>query len=164
MLKQNPGFLFNVYLDKRWEFIAIFRRFVSGLVYELFKNEDRAKKIELAIHELIENSMRYSPEGSDIHVNAKEKKNCIIFQIRNFPLEKKRGDVFEYLKKELGELNKMDPKEAYLQKLAATQEDINAELHLGLARIRYETNADLEIETNEQNLIIITSTFYHDDE
>ena len=157
MYKKNPGYIFNVYLDRRWRFIGIFRRFVTDLIYELFHDDYQAKRIEVGIHELIDNALRYSPEGSDIHIIAKEQKNHIILEVLNFPDEKQKGERYKILRNRIDLLNAEDPLEAYMNCL--TTRDESNRLHLGLARIRYECDAKLDVVLEKSSCIKVTAIF-----
>lgn len=159
MYRQNPGHFLNSYIFKKWDFIHFTRDYINNIIINLYNDNQYAEKVTTAASELIENAYKYSPAESDFNINLSEKNNVLVFQVRNYPVGDAK-ETYELIKSEIDKIYKIsDPKEAFKLKIMESLEDPEGRSRLGLAKIRLETNAKLDVKLSEIGVIVTTATF-----
>jgi hypothetical protein len=139
----------------RWTYISAVRNFLQKFLFVTLENSKSADIISMCASEMLENSIKYaSEEGTKITVKYNKNADQLTLSVENFS----SPSNIEVLLKQIAIVNAGTPEEMYLNKMqeAAARNDGGSQL--GLARIRYETNASIGCEINK-DLVKILITF-----
>ena len=135
------GFIEMVF-GPRWTYIACVRSFLQNFLSITLANNKWADVISMAASELLENAVKYaSAEGTKIQVEHKKEENKLYLQVENYG----NPEHVKVLQKEIEFINSGDPQEIYLKKMQQAALRTDGGSQLGLARIRYESNASVSI-------------------
>ena len=137
------------YLELRFRpdahLVSTIRRFVTALYERLIQDPEGISRVALAVHELVENAVKYSQGGSTgLRVEVFERGGSLGVAVttRNMASREHAG----VLRTMLEELNRgTDPFEAYHQAMLRSLTDEDSS-RLGLARLRAEAGMQLSIE------------------
>jgi hypothetical protein len=133
----------------RWDMIDILRDAIASLVTRLLGSRDRAERVAMAAHELMENASKYS---LDRHVLV----GCRVYMCGQTVIVTVRNNAdpaqVSVLREELSFVNEGDPFERYVERMQASLEREGS--MLGLARIRSEGGAKLAAETNGTSVLV----------
>jgi hypothetical protein len=147
----------HVELDIRpsLEFVGSVRRFVSDVYDQLVRNQDAASRIGVASHELLENAVRCSADGSvllRIEIN-RENPSDMILVTRN----RARTDDLATLQALVDEMRTApDPLTHYMMLMRRNARRTSGS-GLGLARIRAECDLDVVVSL-DGDLVTIVAT------
>jgi hypothetical protein len=125
-----------------WDNIAVTRRYIDKVVH----NETRAvntKLLSAGASELMENACKYSCYGNgyiSVYINQNQKNLKI--QVQNIAT----SEAIELLKKRLNTVSQGDAEETYMQMMLEAYTKEFKKSQLGLAKIRYECKADIQLE------------------
>lgn len=148
------GFIEMVF-GPRWTYIATVRTFLQNFLSITLADNKWADVISMAASELLENAVKYaSEEGTKISVEHKTEDNTLVLVVENFS----SSDNTKVLAEEITKINNGDPQVVYLQKMQEAALRTDGGSQLGLARIRYESNACISMAT-EGDLIRVTVVF-----
>ena len=152
--EENPdqrGYV-DLSFGPRWAYVSCVRSFIANFC--AISMADKAN-ISLAASELVENAVKYgSSEDTRIKVEVTDDRRFMTLTVEN----KATKDQIEVLKAEYAKVIEGDPLEAYLKKMkeAALSKEKS---QLGLARIRYETGADIGLEIKDDNIVSVQAKF-----
>jgi hypothetical protein len=127
----------------RWKYIAVVRGFVQNFLAVSIASGDLADKVAMAASELLENAVKYA-NGVEttvrLGVEAHTKRIDVSVSNQATP------EAIAGLQALWAKVHEGQPLEAYLNLMreAATRSDGKSQL--GLARIRYETNARMNLD------------------
>jgi hypothetical protein len=109
----------------------------------------------MAASELLENAVKYaSEEGTKVAVEHKPEEGKLYLSVENFSTQVN----WEVLKNEIERINNGNPEEVYLMKMAEAALRTDGGSQLGLARIRYESNAEIKFSA-ENDLVKVSVIF-----
>lgn len=150
----KDGFIELVF-GPRWTYIAAVRSFLQSFLAIALTDCKKADVISMAASELLENAVKYaSEEGTKVTVEHKPEENKLYLSVENFS----NPSNCEVLRNEIERINSGDPEEVYLMKMAEAALRTDGGSQLGLARIRYESNAEIKF-SSENNLLKVSVIF-----
>jgi len=138
------GFIEMIF-GPRWTYIATVRTFLQNFLSITLADNRWADVISMAASELLENAVKYaSDEGTKISIEHIKDENKLYLEVQNFSTQSN----IKILQSELEKINKGDPQEVYLMKMQEAALRTDGGSQLGLARIRYESNATINLEVD----------------
>lgn len=151
-LLEKSGECIELRFGSNWKYISVTRQFIQNFLIISSGDQDKSDKFSISISELLENAIKYSTDNRPymfVHVNSTT--GAITGIVENYATD----DAIESLKELYATVMEGTPMEAYVSqmRLAATREDGKSQL--GLARIRFEAGAELEMDVEEDNKISI---------
>lgn len=147
----NSGFVELVF-GPRWTYIASVRNFLQKFLFVTIEDVKSADVISMAASELLENAIKYASEdGTKISVKYEKDDDKLILAVENFTFPAN----IEILKEELKKVNSGTPEEMYLMKMQEAALRTDGGSQLGFARIRYETNALIDIEFKDDLVKVV---------
>ncbi len=152
---KEKGYL-EVVFGPRWRYVSIVRSFIQNFLAISLDNKTKADQIAIATSELIENAIKYATrEVSRIQLEIFRDEGILMTTIENFS----NDEHIQEFKNEYDKLMKLEPLEGYLQKMreAAAREDGKSQL--GIARVRYESKAELNIHFSEEKKVTVTAKY-----
>ena len=155
--EENPdkkGYV-DLSFGPRWAYVSCVRSFIANFGAISMADKSQADKISLAASELVENAVKYgSSEDTRIKVEVTNDRRFMTLTVEN----KATQEQIEVLKSEYAKVTSGDPLEAYLEKMreAALSKEKS---QLGLARIRYETEAEITLEIKNDNTVSVQAKF-----
>ncbi len=140
-------------ISPKWKHISVVRNLVGTFLAIKIDDKYKADVITIAVSELLENAIKYSSNKNKhvrIHLEASNKKVVII--MNNHANE----DEIPELKRILGIINNDDPFNVYIKQLKSSPLSMKQKnkSQLGLARIRYETNANIQLNVKDNHVNI----------
>jgi hypothetical protein len=135
----------------RWKYIAVVRGFVQNFLAVSIASSDLADKVAMAASELLENAVKYA-NGVETTVRLGVEAHTKLIEISVSNLAS--PEAIAGLQGLWDKVHQGEPLEAYLNLMreAATRSDGKSQL--GLARIRYETKADMKLEIADGRVTI----------
>ncbi|MBN2443376.1 MAG: hypothetical protein JXJ04_18590 [Spirochaetales bacterium] len=125
-----------------WDNIAVTRRYIDNVVH----NETGAvntKLLSAGASELMENACKYSCYGSGyISVSIDQNQKKLKIQVQNIAT----SEAIKLLKKRIDTVSQGDAEETYMEMLLEAYTKEFKQSQLGLAKIRYECKADIQLE------------------
>ena len=148
------GFIEMIF-GPRWTYIATVRTFLQNFLAIPLADNNWADVISMAASELLENAVKYaSDEGTKICVEHLKDENKLSLVVENFTYQ----ENIAILRSEIDKINSGDPTEVYLKKMQEAALRTDGGSQLGLARIRYESNANISMQA-EGDLVKVTVIF-----
>lgn len=147
---QESGESIELRFGSNWKYISVTRQFIQNFLLISSGDQDKSDKFSISISELLENAIKYSTDKRPymfVHVDTNS--GAITGIVENYATDESIKGLEELFKIVM----EGTPMEAYVSqmRLAATREDGKSQL--GLARIRFEAGAELEMEISEDNKI-----------
>ena len=106
----------------------------------------------MSVNELIENAIKYSDkEGIQIKFQIISNEKKIYVNVSNHT----NSEEEKNLKKILEEINSLPPLEAYMNRMKSSLDSINNKSSIGLARVRYESNAEINHTYNDDGFVSV---------
>jgi anti-sigma regulatory factor (Ser/Thr protein kinase) len=138
-----------------WAYIDGIREFGRSFCDTTFPERDVAERARMVLQETLENAIKYSRSelGHEIELTFASDGRRLEIAITSPPDPMHLAT----LKREVAELYTRDPEAAYLAALRRAADEPAAAARLGLARIRYEGNADLIVSEQEDGRICVTA-------
>jgi hypothetical protein len=134
----------------KWTYISTVRTFVENFMAISLADKKKAGLIAMSVNELIENAIKYS-DKEDIQIKfqiiSNEKK--IYVKVSNHATTEEENN----LKKILDEINSLPPLEAYLNRMKSSLDSLNEKSAIGLARVRYESRAEINHTYNDDGFV-----------
>jgi len=153
MIKEYSDGYIELKFGPRWKYIAAARGFIQNFIAISIEDKGKADKIAMAASELLENAVKYaSGEETQLFVYVFPETGGIKIAVINQATPKAAETLTEIYKK----ISQKPPMEAYIEQMkeAATREDGKSQL--GLARIRYEAAAEIDLSVSDNSEIQIT--------
>jgi hypothetical protein len=139
----------------RWTYIATVRTFLQNFLSITLADNKWADVISMAASELLENAVKYaSDEGTKISVEHKKDENKLFLHVENFSSK----ENIKILLSEVEQINSGEPQEVYLMKMQEAALRTDGGSQLGLARIRYESDAFIKVDV-DNDLVKVTVVF-----
>ncbi len=151
MLK--PEGYIEIRFGPRWKYISPARVFIQNFIAIALSDQTKADSIAMAVSELLENAVKYgASEDTHCIVQAFPQTGTIQASVTNHASEQGVRDVQAIYNK----IMKGDALEAYIAQMREAATRTDGKSQLGLARIRYETGADVKLEVTSDHLVTIT--------
>lgn len=148
------GFIEMIF-GPRWTYIATVRSFLQSFLSITLTDNKWADVISMAASELLENAVKYASEdGTKISVEHNKSEDKLYLVVENYAAP----ENWKILKEEIEKIGQGDPQEVYLKKMQEAAFRTDGGSQLGLARIRYESNATIGI-TIDDDLVKVTVIF-----
>ena len=136
----------------KWTYISAVRTFIENFMAISLDDKKKAGLIAMSVNELIENAIKYS-DKEDIQISfqivSNLKKICV--NVSNHATVEEAGNLDRILK----EINSSPPLEAYLNRMKSTIDSFSEKSSIGLARIRYESRAEITHTFSDDGIINI---------
>lgn len=139
----------------KWKYISTVRTFIQNFLAITLEDKIKADKISMAVSELVENAVKYSNE-EDTFIRLEQKLDGATIEVAvyNHTEEAQANKLKEFV----AELDKFSALEGYMEMMRRSAERADGQSQLGLARIRYEADANLNI-AYENNVMKVRATF-----
>lgn len=139
----------------KWTYISTVRTFIQNFLAITLEDKIKADKVSMAVSELVENAVKYSnQEDTFLRLEEPPDRNSIEVVVSNNAAEEQAQQLLGFVT----EMEKLPPLEAYMQMMRLSAERQDGKSQLGLARIRYEASATLNV-TYENGLVTIRANF-----
>jgi hypothetical protein len=149
----KPDGYIELNFGPRWKYISPARTFIQNFIALALSDQAKADGIAMAASELLENAVKYaSGDDTAIVVQAFPETKTIQVAVTNTATPEQAAE----LKKLYEKIMTGDPLEAYITQMreSATRDDGKSQL--GLARIRYEIGAAIDLKVTPDNHVTIT--------
>lgn len=148
--------LVYVRLRPVWTYIDGIRDFTGFFCDHTFPEPMLAQRARVVIQETLENAIKYSLRGpdSELEIAIHSTGTDLRISVSSTP----DPAHLERLRQELAEISKKEPQQAYVDAFARAAVSPDASAQLGLARIRYEGKAELQLDEEADGRIRITAT------
>ena len=123
-----------------WLYVDQVREFCGFFARATFGTDAVGERVGLVVHELVENAIRYGDER-DLELSLERSGERIMISVANTTSEQQVGSLRAFL----SDLVQLPPEQAYSQALAASVTRPEGQSGLGLARVRYEGQCELEL-------------------
>lgn len=149
----KPDGYIELRFGPRWKYISPARIFIQNFIAIAISDQAKADAIAMAASELLENAVKYA-SGEDTHiiVQAFPDTGLITASVTNYATEQAAKELQALYKKIMAG----DPLEAYILSMREAAMRSDGKSQLGLARIRYETGANIKLEITPDYRITIT--------
>jgi len=155
LFKNVKNWFIEMIFGPRWTYIATVRTFLQNFLSITLADNKWADVISMAASELLENAVKYaSDEGTKISVEHKKDENKLFLHVENFSSK----ENIKVLLNELDKINSGEPQEVYLMKMQEAALRTDGGSQLGLARIRYESDAFIKVDV-DNDLVKVTVIF-----
>ena len=145
----------------KWTYISTVRTFVENFMAISLANKKKAGIIAMSVNELIENAIKYSDkEGIQIKFQIMSNEKKIYVNVSNHATVEEENN----LKKILAEINSLPPLEAYMNRMKSSLDSMNNKSAIGLARVRYESNAEINHTFNDEGFVNVHAAIPIDNE
>lgn len=137
----------------RWKFISPARVFIQNFVAVALSDRVKADAVAMATNELLENAVKYGT-SDDTHciVQAHPDTGVIEASVTNQASEQSAHELKSIYEKIMAG----DPLEAYIVQMREAATRTDGKSQLGLARIRYETGADMRLDISTDHRVTLT--------
>jgi hypothetical protein len=122
-----------LYVDEVREFCGFFARATFGA-------DTIGERVGLVVHELVENAIRYGDER-DLELSLERSGERIMISVANTTSDEHANGLRDHL----ADLAALSPEDAYARAMEQAITRPATQSGLGLARIRYEGQCDLEL-------------------
>jgi len=132
-----------------WLYIDAVREFCGFFARATFEDAELGQRVGLVVHELVENAVRYG-DDQELELRVERSIAGIAVHVANTTSEARVAR----LKKVFDELMSLRPADAYKRALRNAALLPPSESGLGLPRIRYEGQVDLELDASPGRVAI----------
>lgn len=144
-----PGGVYVTFEHPSWELIGHTREYLHHFCRLSYGDAGLAERVAMAAHELLENAVKYGNQAEGpVRCTLQRDQNHLRLLVANGA----NPDQMAALRAELETVNTGDPLEVYLAKMEASLGSDKSQL--GLARIRYEGEAQLRIQEDPPMLVL----------
>lgn len=155
LIKNPKNSFIEVIFGPRWTYISTVRSFFQNFLSITLANNKWASVISTAASELLENAVKYaSEEGTKISMEYFQEENKLNLCVENFASQECVQNLKEFMK----EIHSDDHHSIYLKKIKEATLNSGDSVHLGLARIRYETKTNINMKI-EDDLVKVYMDF-----
>jgi len=149
----KPDGYIEIRFGPRWKYISPARVFIQNFVAIALSDQAKADSIAMATSELLENAVKYgASEDTQCIVQAFPETGIIQASVTNQASEQGAREVQALYDK----IMSGDPLEAYIVQMREAATRTDGKSQLGLARIRYETGADVKLDVTSDHKVTIT--------
>jgi hypothetical protein len=155
LLSHRAGPAVYVRFRPAWTYIEGIREFGRFFCNTTFGQNRVAERARVLIQETLENAVKYSKHEPNAELELTMCTDGVTLEISvsSTPAPEHLGT----LRLELDQLYARGPEEAYIAAIERAASDPEATSRLGLARIRFECQADLSIQEEEDGRIRVTA-------
>lgn len=132
-----------------WLYVDAVREFCGFFARASFEDENLGQRVGLIVHELIENAVKYGDE-QELDLRIERTEGAIVIRVSNTTTVERATKLQQIF----GRLTSLPPAEAYTRALKNAATLPEAESGLGLPRIRYEGQVDLQLETAPGRVVV----------
>ncbi len=140
------------------DLISSTRRFVNELLDTMLANPDVSSRVALTIHELLENTLKYSMDGEarlDVSVDKKDNRRIVEIRASN----RATPEQLQELRQRIDALRDLaDPMGTYVTMMVESARQDTDGSGLGLVRIRVEGEMELAYTIDGDQITIQCST------
>jgi hypothetical protein len=126
-----------------WLYVDAVREFCGFFARATFENEAVGQRVGLIVHELLENAVRYGDE-KELEVRFERSNDAILISVVNTTTDERAGKLRALFE----EMTTLTPVAAYNRALTRSASLPATESGLGLSRVRYEGQVELQLETS----------------
>jgi hypothetical protein len=126
-----------------WLYVDAVREFCGFFARATFADDGLGQRVGLIVHELIENAVRYGDE-KELEVRLERSNDSLVISVVNTTTDERASK----LRAVFDEMTAQTPVAAYNRALAHSASLPATESGLGLPRVRYEGQVELELETS----------------
>jgi hypothetical protein len=139
-----------------WAYIDGIREFGRFFCQTTFEDVELAERARVVIQETLENAVKYSTPGpnSELELSIRTRGSQLEISVSSLPAP----DHVASLKAEIERINQSDPEQAYLAAFERAAATPDGPSRLGLARIRYEGNVELQFMEEQGGRIRVTAS------
>ena len=149
----KPDGYIEIRFGPRWKYISPARVFIQNFIAIALSDQAKADSIAMATSELLENAVKYgSSEDTHCIVQAYPETGVIQASVTNHATEQGAREV----KALFDRIMAGDPLESYIMQMREAATRTDGKSQLGLARIRYETGADVKLDLTPDHKVTIT--------
>lgn len=149
----KPDGYIEIRFGPRWKYISPARIFIQNFIAIAISDQAKADAIAMATSELLENAVKYgASEDTQCTVQAFPETGLITAAVTNQATEQGAKELQNLFKK----IMSGDPLEAYIMQMREAAVRSDGKSQLGLARIRYETGANVKLEVTPEYRVTIT--------
>jgi len=151
-MNQSDGYI-EIRFGPRWKYISPARVFIQNFIAIALSDQVKADSIAMATSELLENAVKYgASEDTQCVVRASPSTGVIQASVTNHATEQGAKELQALFSKVMTG----DPLESYIGQMREAATRTDGKSQLGLARIRYETGADMRLEVTPGLLVTVT--------
>jgi len=151
-MPNEDGYI-EIRFGPRWKYISPARVFIQNFIAIALSDQVKADAIAMAVSELLENAVKYgASEDTHCIVQAFPDTGVIQASVTNQATEAAALAVKALYDK----IMTGDPLEAYIVQMREAATRTDGKSQLGLARIRYETGADIQLKLTPDHKVTIT--------
>ncbi len=138
-----------------WAYLKGIREFGRFFCATTAHEPQAADRVEVMIQETLENAVKYSDQDTlaDLELVMDTGNRKLQVSVSSYP----SPEHLDTLKHELEQLCSQDPEQAYLAAFERASRDPDASARLGLARLRFECQAELSLSEDEGGRIRVTA-------
>jgi len=147
---------FSISIEPEWNVIKKIRDAIDSDDLIAKQNSDFIEATRLVSIELVENALKYSdsqkgskPVRFSFHINVTDKE-CIV-KVTNPCTDAQKK---QFIKRTLDEIKTGDPFELYVARLEQLKDNPDGFSRMGLYRIAYEAEFEMDAEFNEEGVTI----------
>ena len=142
----------EIRFDRRWSHIAPTRVFIQNFVAMALSDQAKADGMAMATGELLENAVKYGVDDVLCAVRTGGESGGVQASVSNFSTERGARDVQAFYDRVmLG-----DALDAYRAQMSHASTRTDGKSQLGLARIRYETGAEVRLVVTAERQVTFT--------
>jgi hypothetical protein len=132
-----------------WLYVDAVREFCGFFARATFDDDELGQRVGLVVHELLENAVRYGDE-QELELRLERREKEIVICVINTTTD----DRAQKLRELVDELNSQTPAAAYTRALQHAVGLPSTESGLGLPRVRYEGQVELNLDTSPGRVTI----------
>jgi hypothetical protein len=136
----------------RWKFISPARIFIQNFVAVALSDRVKADAVAMATNEMLENAVKYGTSDDTHCVVQAHDTGVIEASVTNQASEQSAHE----LKVIYDKIMSGDPLEAYIVQMREAATRTDGKSQLGLARIRYETGAEMKLSISSDHRVTLT--------
>ncbi len=138
----------------RWTYISAVRKFLQQFLLVTLEHSKWADLISISASELLENAIKYASEdGTKVKIIYLKEQKFLTLYVENFSNE----ENISVLKKEVEKVMQGSAEKMYLNKMMEAAMRSDGGSQLGFARIRYETDARIDIKVDKTLVRVVLS-------
>jgi hypothetical protein len=152
MTDEDPGAssrLVQLRFKPLWLYVDAVREFCGFFARASFEDDVLGQRVGIIVHELVENAVRYGDE-QELELMVERSGSGVLVRVANTAT----ADRAERLKKIFDEISLHTPSEGYARALRHAASLPPSESGLGLPRIRYEGQVDLQLDVTPGRVAI----------